>query len=175
MLAETNRARFAELDLNLLTPPVLRSPAKPPRPGGAGRNSQEVFASGRRMAMLMSSRLLYVLWLLSILLVITGSLLPASSPAIRAIGRLPVSSKVLHFCAYTWLALLALLAIKRRSLAVPAALAMILLGVALEFGQKLVPGREFEIRDMFINGAGVLTGFAIGILSRRVVPVVSSS
>jgi VanZ family protein len=52
---------------------------------------------------------------------------------------------------------------------------MILLGVALEFGQKLVPGRAFEIRDMFINGAGVLTGFAIGILSRRIVPVVSSS
>jgi VanZ family protein len=125
--------------------------------------------------MLRSSRLLYVLWLLSILSVITGSLLPASSPAIRVIGMLPVSSKVLHFCAYTWLALLALLAIRRRSLAVLAALAMILLGVALEFGQKLVPGREFEIRDMFINGAGVVTGCAIGILSRRTAPAVSSS
>ena len=124
---------------------------------------------------LMFSRLLYVLWLLSILLVMTGSLLPASSPAMRAIGELPVSSKVLHFCAYTWLALLALLAIKRRSIAVLAALSMILLGVALEFGQQLVPGREFEIRDMFINGAGVLTGFAIGILSRRIVPAASSS
>jgi VanZ family protein len=123
----------------------------------------------------MFSRLLYVLWLLSILLVMTGSLLPASSPAMRAIGELPVSSKVLHFCAYTWLALLALLAIKRRSIAVLAALSMILLGVALEFGQQLVPGREFEIRDMFINGAGVLTGFAIGILSRRIVPAASSS
>jgi VanZ family protein len=66
-----------------------------------------------------------------------------------------------------------LLAIKRRSLAISAALAMMLLGVALEFGQKLVPGRGFEIRDIFIDGAGVLTGFAIGILSRRIVPVVS--
>ena len=41
---------------------------------------------------------------------------------------------MLHFSAYTWLALLALLAIKRRSFALTAALAMILLGVALEFG-----------------------------------------
>jgi VanZ family protein len=123
----------------------------------------------------MSSRLLYVLWLLSILLVLIGSLLPAGSPVMRAVGRLPVSDKVLHFCAYTWLALLALLAIKRRFLAVPAALAMILLGVALEFGQKLVPGRAFEIRDMFINGFGVLTGIAIGILNRRIVPAESSS
>jgi VanZ family protein len=45
---------------------------------------------------------------------------------------------------------------------------MILLGVALEFGQKLVPGRSCEIRDMFINGVGVLTGIAIGIPSRRI-------
>jgi|ERR1035441_1265816 VanZ family protein len=116
-----------------------------------------------------TSRLLQVLWFVSLLLVVMGSLLPASSPVIRAVGRLPVSQKVLHFCAYTWLALLALLAFRRRSLAVVAALAMILLGVALEFGQKLVPGRGFEVRDMFINGAGVLTGIAIGILSRRVV------
>jgi len=123
----------------------------------------------------MSSRLLYLPWLLSILLVITGSLLPASSPVIRAVGRLPVNQKVLHFCGYTWLAILAFLTIKRRSLAVMLALSMILLGVALEFGQKLVPGRAFEIRDMFINGFGVLTGIVIGILSRRLLPVVSNS
>jgi VanZ family protein len=86
-----------------------------------------------------------------------------------------VSSKVLHFCAYTWLAVMTLLAFRRRALAVPAALAMILLGVALEFGQQLVPGREFEIRDMFINGAGVLAGIVIGVLSRRLVPAVISS
>jgi len=29
-------------------------------------------------------------------------------------------------------------------------------GVALDFAQQLVPGREFEIPDMFINGAGTL-------------------
>jgi len=122
----------------------------------------------------MSSRLLYRLWLLSVLLVTIGSLLPATSPVMRAIGNLPVGAKAMHFCAYAWLALLALLAIKNRSLAVMAALAIVLLGVALEFGQKLVPGRGFEVRDMFINGAGVLTGIAIGVLSRRMVPVVGA-
>lgn len=121
----------------------------------------------------MTSRVLYLLWLLSVLLVIVGSLLPSTSPAMRAVGRLPIGSKPLHFCAYAWLALLALLAIKRRSLAVQAALAIIVLGVVLEFGQKLVPSRGFEIRDMFINGFGVLTGMTIGILSRRLVPAIS--
>ena len=116
----------------------------------------KIAVSSSRPLILMSSRLLYVLWLLSILVVITGSLLPASSPVIRAVGRLPVSAKVLHFCAYTWLALLALLAIKRRPVAVLAALAMILLGVALEFGQKLVPAESSKSATCSSTGPGSL-------------------
>jgi VanZ family protein len=99
--------------------------------------------------------------------VIAGSLLPGSSPVIRFAGNLPVSTKTLHFCAYAWLALLALFAVERRPLAVLAAFAMILLGIALEFGQRLVPGRSFELRDMLINSFGVLTGIVIGILAAR--------
>ena len=135
----------------------------------------EIGVPSARPVIPMSSRLVSLLCILSVLLVITGSLLPASSSVIRAIGRLPVNQKVLHFCGYTWLALLAFLTVKRRSLAVILALSMILLSVALEFGQKLVPGRAFEIRDMFINGFGVLTGIVIGILSRRIVPAVSNN
>lgn len=41
----------------------------------------------------MSSRLLYPLWLLSVLLVLIGSPLPASSPVMRVVGRLPVNDK----------------------------------------------------------------------------------
>ena len=116
-----------------------------------------------------------ILWVVLICCVVVGSLLPAASPVIVAIGRVHISFKVLHFCAYTSLALIALVAVRRRSAAVLAALAMILLGVALEFGQKLVPGRSCEIRDMVINGAGVLTGIAIGILGRRIIPAISTS
>ncbi len=118
---------------------------------------------------------LMILWVVLICCVVVGSLAPAASPLMVAIGRLHISLKVLHFCAYTSLALIALVAVRRRSAAVLAALAMILLGVALEFGQKLVPGRSCEIRDMVINGVGVLTGIAIGILGRRIIPAVSTS
>jgi len=117
--------------------------------------------------------LLMALWAVLICCVVVGSLVPAKSSVIVAIGRLHISLKVLHFFAYASLALIPLIAIRRRSAAVLAALAMILLGVALEFGQKLSPGRSCEIRDMFINGAGVLTGIAIGILSRRIIPLAS--
>jgi VanZ family protein len=113
------------------------------------------------------------LWIVLICCVIVGSLLPAKSSVIVAIGRLHLSLKALHYCSYTLLALMALVAIRRRSAAVLAALAMILLGASLEFGQKLVPGRSCEIRDMCINGAGVLTGIAIGILSRRIITAAS--
>ena len=97
--------------------------------------------------------LMLALWAVLICCVIVGSLLPAKSSVITTIGRAHVSLKVLHYCAYTLLALTALFALRRTSASVLAALAMILLGVALEFGQKLVPGRSFEVGDMFINGA----------------------
>ena len=116
-----------------------------------------------------------ILWGVLFCCVVVGSLLPARSAVIVAIGRMHISLKVLHFFAYASLALMALVAIRRRPAAVLTALAMILLGVALEFGQKLSPGRPCEIRDMFINGAGVLTGIAMGFLSRRIVPAVTRS
>ena len=111
--------------------------------------------------------LILALWVVLICCVIVGSLLPGRSPAIVAVGHLHII-KVLHYCAYTSLAWIALVAVQRRSAALLAALAMIMLGVALEFGQKLVPGRSCEIRDMVINGVGVLTGIAIEIFSRRI-------
>lgn len=112
--------------------------------------------------------LILLVWAVQICCVVIGSLLSPESSVIGALSSLHISFKVLHFCAYTSLALTALISVRRRPAAVLAALAMILLGVALEFGQKLVPGRSFEVGDMFINGAGVLTGIAIGILSRVV-------
>ena len=119
----------------------------------------------------MFKRLKYLIWMISVLLVVAGSLLPASSPAIRAVGMLQVDQKVLHFCAYAWLALLALIVVRRRSHAILIAVAMVLLGVTLEYGQKLVPGRAFEVRDMYINSFGVLTGVLLGILAIRIHPV----
>jgi len=51
----------------------------------------------------MRTYLVRIMWILSIALVVTGSLLPARSPVIRALGLLPVTKKLLHFCGYTWL------------------------------------------------------------------------
>jgi hypothetical protein len=43
---------------------------------------------------------LMVLWAVLICCVVIGSLLPAASPVMVAVGRLHVNDKVLPFCAY---------------------------------------------------------------------------
>src|SRR5205085_3838604 len=51
-------------------------------------------------------QLLRALWLLAILIVIVGSLLPGDSSPMRALDRLHISDKIEHMAAYTVLALL---------------------------------------------------------------------
>jgi VanZ family protein len=140
-----------------------------PRPQASGRGSLASSAEGMpmRIPIITSRQLLYSLWILSTLLVVIGSLLPAESQIVRAIGTLPVSTKVLHFFAYTWLGLVAFIAVRRRRYAVVAAVAMALMGIALEYGQRFIPGRTFEVRDMWINSVGVLTG-ALIVAARKV-------
>ena len=110
--------------------------------------------------------LILALWAVLICCVVAGSLLPARSALIVAIGRLHISLKALHYLAYTLLALMAMIAVPRRTNAALAIGATVLLGVAIEFAQQLAPGRSCEVRDMLINGAGVMTGVAVGLLGR---------
>ena len=44
------------------------------------------------------------------------------------------------------------------------ALATIALGAALEFAQKLVPYRTFDVIDAVANGVGALAGYAAALL-----------
>ena len=68
-----------------------------------------------------------------------------------------------HVLAYLWLSVLPFFIIERIRVASAVALLMILLGIALEFGQTLVPGRFFSVWDIIANSSGV----ALGVLSGR--------
>ncbi|MDZ7638901.1 MAG: VanZ family protein [Bryobacterales bacterium] len=93
-------------------------------------------------------------------------------PAVRLAG-MPGSDKLWHLGGYLALALPIpfIWGSRRRVLAVGLLLA--LYGVGLEFAQEYVPGRSFELSDMFANSAGVVCGIALAvwlrsaILSRR--------
>ncbi len=107
---------------------------------------------------MMSRRLLYLLWLLGILLVVIGSLLPASSPVMRVVGMLPVGEKVLHFCAYLAISSLPVIGFRDRRTGILAGLSMWVLGILLEGAQHFSPGRSVEFGDVIVNGAGVSCG-----------------
>ena len=90
--------------------------------------------------------------------VVVGSLLPAASPLMVAVGRLHISDKVLHFSAYVALSLLPVIGCRNRRRGLIAGLSMFILGLLLEDGQHFSPGRAVEFGDVIANGAGVSCG-----------------
>ena len=110
--------------------------------------------------------LLRTCWRLACVVVITGSLLPAASAPIRMLSKLGINDKIEHFGAYAVLALLPTVHERWRRLSL-LLLLMLLLGVALEFGQLYSPGRSFEIGDMVADATGLLAGFLCGLPLRN--------
>ena len=109
--------------------------------------------------------LLRLTWIAGVIVVIVGTLLPGNSAPIKALDLLDVNDKVEHFAAYTALGLLPALHERRRIVGI-LAVALVALGILLEFGQLLSPGRDFEIGDMVADAAGVCVGVSIGWLLR---------
>src|SRR5258708_19110060 len=105
-------------------------------------------------------------WLVALLVVITGSLLPADSTPMKALDLLGISDKVEHFSAYFGLALLALIGFERRGRALAIAASMVLLGGVLELLQHFSPGRTPDIYDAWANAAGAVMGMIAGAVVR---------
>lgn len=131
----------------------MKTPAQRDYAAPAGRNG-----SGRTWRTLLLS-----LWGVLIGCVVVGSLLPAASPIIVAVGHLHVSDKVQHFCAYLALSFLPLLGFRNRPRGIAAGLSMFLLGILMEAGQHFSPGRAVELGDVIANGAGVICGVLLGL------------
>ena len=109
--------------------------------------------------------ILRLLWLIAVGVVVLFSLLPSSSPALQAVDALQVNDKVEHLCAYAGLAFLPVLHERWRTFLL-IALALIGMGIGLEFGQLLSDGRQFEVADMVADGYGVLAGLLAGLPPR---------
>jgi VanZ family protein len=106
------------------------------------------------------------LWILSVVIVIAGSL--ASADALERFGGLAGGhDKIGHFLAYTVLTLLPGLIFRNPSDRIITALAMTILGGTLELAQRFVPGRSSEPADMITNICGVLAGYLVSQLLRE--------
>jgi hypothetical protein len=109
---------------------------------------------------------LMALWAVLICCVIVGSLLPAASPVMVAIGRLHIWDKLQHFGAYLALSFLPVIGFRDKRRGLMAGLSMFLLGVLMEAGQHFSPGRAMELGDVAANGVGVGCGAVLGSLLR---------
>ena len=114
---------------------------------------------------------LMVFWAVLICCVVIGSLLPAASPVMVAIGRLHINDKVQHFCAYLALSSLPVIGFRNRRRGIVAGLTMFVLGVLLEGGQHFSPGRAVELGDVIANGAGVSCGALLGLSIRSCIAI----
>jgi VanZ family protein len=121
-------------------------------------------SAGRRFSK-RQQRLLRLLWVLTVLIVIAGSMAPASLMPNRALGAMPFSDNVFHFVAYALLAFLpALHESWRRALLF--VLTTGILGVLLEYAQAYSPGRFFELADILSNTWGALSGVVLAVWLR---------
>jgi len=110
-------------------------------------------ASGQtRRALILS------LWGVLICCVVLGSLLPAASPLMVAIGRLHIWDKLQHLGAYLALSFLPVIGFRDRRRGIVAGLWMFVLGALLEGGQHFSLGRAVELGDVVANGGGVGCG-----------------
>ena len=102
-----------------------------------------------------------VVLIVSLLGLMVGSLVPPRRVPVEG-----VNDKLLHFAAYALVGILATMAFRRTSHRVHCLVLLTLLGVVLEFGQIIVPGRAFEVWDMAANGCGTFAAFT----TLRVIP-----
>src|ERR1035441_8312655 len=112
-----------------------------------------------------------VLWTVLICCVVVGSLLPATSPVMIAIGRLHIWDKLQHFGAYLALSFLPVIGFRDRRRGLIAGLSMFLLGILMEAGQHFSPGRSPELGDVIANGAGVSCGALLGLPIRTLIAI----
>jgi VanZ family protein len=121
-------------------------------------------ASGRTWHILIVS-----LWGVLLCCVVIGSLLPAASPVMVAVGRLHIWDKLQHFGAYLALSILPVMGFRDKRRGILAGLSMFVLGVLLELGQHFSPGRAVELGDVVANGAGVSCGALLGLPFRALI------
>lgn len=96
-------------------------------------------------------RLAHALWLAALVVVVAASLAPAAVAARIPLATAHLTDKDAHFVGYVLLAFFPVLACRRAAIGVLLAAAAVPLGVALEFAQRLIPGRSFEVGDMLAD------------------------
>ena len=97
--------------------------------------------------------LIAMVWMVQIAIAAYYSLLPSVQ-----LGDMPGSDKLWHLAGYLILALPISFLWDSWGAIFVAGVFLALFGVSLEFAQKYVPGRSFEMSDMLANSPGIVFG-----------------
>jgi VanZ family protein len=112
-------------------------------------------------------RTVLALWVAAVLLVVIGSLLPAATLMRLHYDSIAPNDKIVHFMGYTVLAVVPVALLELLGVGVALAASMIPMGILLEFLQRLVPGRTYEVADMVADSLGVFSGILLALCIRR--------
>jgi VanZ family protein len=113
------------------------------------------------------SRYFFIAWLLIIMTVSSIPKLPVTEKGIIRLDYL------IHFCEYGSLAFFAFLTYAGRSFSpglkryLLISAGLILFALADEFHQKLIPGRAFNMNDIYSNFTGILAGLVFCVVVFR--------
>lgn len=111
-----------------------------------------------------------VLWMMATLITIVGSLAPST-----VLPEIIANDKGIHFLMYFILSLFPVLLFGWTKKSLLGCLAITILSVFIECGQILVPGRFFDLNDIYANFTGVLTGSLISLLISRLLTLSPNS
>jgi VanZ family protein len=106
-------------------------------------------------------KLLRGVWMVVMLAVSVGSLLPSDSAPIQVLNSLGFNDKLLHFLAYALIAVVPILH-ETWLFTSLASIGTVALGGALELGQTYCPGRSCDLADFAADGLGVSFGLLVG-------------
>jgi VanZ family protein len=107
-------------------------------------------------------------WCVAVAAVVVGSLLPATTLMRLHYDSIAPNDKLVHFLGYTVLAIVPVAFVEFAGTGIALAASMIPMGVLLEFLQRLVPGRSFEVGDMLADSIGVMTGTILALWIRSI-------
>ena len=109
----------------------------------------------------------FMLWLVAVNLVVFGEMLPGDSPEMRWLGATQIRNQAILFAAYFMLAGIPVFSFRLRA-GILTALAMVPLGIALEFIHVHIPGRTYQEADILAETCGVFGGIAFALVARWV-------
>jgi 4-amino-4-deoxy-L-arabinose transferase-like glycosyltransferase len=109
----------------------------------------------------------FMLWLVAINLVVFSELLPGDTPQMRWLDATQIRNQALLFAAYFMLAGIPVFSFRLRA-GILTALAMVPLGIALEFIHVHIPGRSYQEANIVAETCGVFGGIAFALAARWV-------